>query len=436
MAQSQYSLAASQSALLRTITFNNNANFVFGLQWTPLVGGRPSQVGRKRARMLRATHYLIGAEPGAVLGYGRVFFNARLQRNRPLHSAAMHYAQAHASGSVACVLPHNEYGFWVVAAHEGTVLVQSDKWFSSADQAQELLALLAQRFPALSVCWLPAFDAAEPPEWLSASPESPSRLTRLSKRVVHRMLIWIIAFAALTGALLFTTQESKTKVAESTPDASARWREVMQRIAITYPIHTSVHIARVLEDWRQAPIYVAGWRLKQIQCEPKVLDWRCVARYQREHRIALNSTLELNTPKGWMFQPFDLDHALLTWTVRQAAAHLDMAVEPERADWMSYLQQISPVFEFVQIGVATRLAIAAPLDAQGAPIDRPDFMPLWQKRNFVIKGPMRSVAALSGLGAPLHWRNLSLSVDGMSGTGVARSQLVVQFIGDLFETIP
>ncbi len=113
-----------------------------------------------------------------------------------------------------------------------------------------------------------------------------------------------------------------------------------------------------------------------------------------------------------------------------------MAVAPESADWMSYLQQISPVFEFVLIGVATRLAIAAPLDTQGAPIDRPDFMPLWQKRNFVIKGPMRSVAALSGLGAPLHWRNLSLSVDGMSGTGVARSQLVVQFIGDLFETIP
>jgi hypothetical protein len=42
---------------------------------------------------------------------------------------------------------------------------------------------------------------------------------------------------------------------------------------------------------------------------------------------------------------------------------------------------------------------------------------------------------LSGLSAPLHWRSLSLSVEGMSGSGVARSQLVVQFIGDLFETV-
>lgn len=434
MAQSQHSLAASDKEPLRVIALNGDTCFVFGLQWTPLVGGRPSQVGRERARMLHATHYLIGAEPGAVLGYGKVI-DAKLQRKPSLHSAAMQYARTHASGSIACVLPHNEFGFWVVAAHEGTVLVQTDKWFSSAEQAQELLALLAQRFPALSVCWLSAFDAAEPPEWLRASPEELSRLTRLSKRVVRRVLLWITAFAALPGVLFFTTQEAKNHVVESAPDASARWLGVMQRIADTYPIHTPAHIARVMEDWRRAPIYVAGWKLKQIQCEPKALDWRCIARYQREHRMALNRTLELSTPKGWLFQPFDLDHALLTWTVQQAAAPLDMAVRHKREDWMSYLQQVSPVFELVQIGVATRLAITAPLDAQGGPIDRPDSMPLWQKRNFVIKGPMRSVAALSGLSSPLHWRNLSLSVEGMSGSGVARSQLVVQFIGDLFETV-
>lgn len=432
--QTQYSLAASDKESLRTIALNNDAHFVFGLQWTPLVGGRPSQVGRERARVLHATHYLIGAEPGAVLGYGKIL-NVKLQRKSPLHSAAMHYAHAHASGSVACVLPHEEYGFWVVAAHEGTVIAQSDKWLSSAEDAKEFLALLAQRFPALSVCWLPAFEAAEPPAWLRASPEVFSRLIRLRKRVVPKVLLWITAFAALPGALFFTTQEAENHVVESAPDASARWLGVMQRIADTYPIHTPVHIARVMEGWRQAPIYVAGWKLKQIQCEPKALDWRCIARYQREHRMALNRNLELSTPKGWMFQPFDLDQALLTWTVQQAAAPLDMAVGHKRDDWMSYLQQVSPLFELVQIGVATRLAITAPLDAQGAPIDRPDFMPRWQKRSFVIKGPMRSVAAMSGLSAPLHWRNLSLSVDGMSGSGVARSQLVVQFIGDLFETI-
>lgn len=434
MVQSRYSLAAPNKEPVRTIALNDDVYFVFGLQWTPLVGGRPSQVGRERARLLHATHYLIGAEPGAVLGYGKIL-NVKLQRKSSLHSAAMQYAHTHSSGSVACVLPHNEYGFWVVAAHEGTVLVQSDQWFSSQEDVRELLALLALRFPALSVCWLPVFDAAEPPEWLRASPKVLSRLTKLRKRITHRILLLITAFAVLSGVLLITTQEAKNNAVESTPDLAARWRDVMQRIADTYPIHTPAHIARVMENWRQAPIYVAGWKLKQIQCEPKALDWRCIARYQREHRMALNKALELSTPKGWLFQPFDLDHALLTWTVQQAAAPMDMAVRHKSDDWMSYLQQVSPVFELVQIGVATRLAITPPLDAQGGPVDRPDSMPLWQKRSFVIKGPMRSVAALSGLSAPLHWRSLSLSVEGMSGSGVARSQLVVQFIGDLFETV-
>ena len=258
MVQSPYSLAALDREPLRTVTLNNDAYFVFGLQWTPLVGGRPSQVGRERARMLHATHYLIGAEPGAVLGYGKIFLNTKRGRKAPLHSAAMHYAHTHASGSVACVLPHNEYGFWVVAAHEGTVLVQSDKWFASAEQARELLALLIQRFPALSVSWLPAFDASEPPEWLRVSPEALSRLTRLGKRVVPRMLLWIIVFAALPGTLLLTTQESKNHALESTPDASARWRDVMKRIADTYPIHTSVHIARVMEARRRSTLLAGG----------------------------------------------------------------------------------------------------------------------------------------------------------------------------------
>jgi hypothetical protein len=102
---------------------------------------------------------------------------------------------------------------------------------------------------------------------------------------------------------------------------------------------------------------------------------------------------------------------------------------------MSYLQEVSPVFESIQVGAAVRLAITAPTDAQGVPLTRPDAIALWQKRSVAIKGPMRSIAALSGLQSPLHWRTLSLQVDAMSGAGIARSQLVVQLIGDLFETI-
>jgi len=419
---------------LRILTLEGGVQFLFGLQWTPLLGGRPLQIGRERARLLHATHYLVSPEPGAVLGYGKVT-SAKEQRGNFLHSAAMQYARTHASGTVACVLPYAQHGYWVVAAHEGQVLVQSDKWFVRSEQAEELLALLAVRFPELDVCWLSSFDVSTPPEWLVPQPDGLSRLTRLGKRSVPKILLAVILFVGVVASVFTRAFDPVRVETEATPSVTMRWDEVMQRLAELYPIHTPLHIARVIDDWRRTPLYVAGWKLKQIQCESKGLEWRCMARYQREHRLALNKSLEGMTPQGWNFRPFDLDHAVLTWTVLQAAQALDLTGRHAREDWMSYLQEVSPVFESIQVGAAARLAITAPIDGQGVPLARPDSLASWQKRSVAIKGPMRSIAALSGLQTPLHWRTLSLSVDAMSGVGIARSQLVVQLIGDLFETI-
>ena len=419
---------------LQTIALDKGARFLFGLQWTPLLGGRPSHAGRERASLLHATHYLVSPEPGAVLGYGKVT-SAKELRSDLLHSAAMQYARTHTSGTVACVLPHAQYGYWVVAAHEGKVLVQSDKWCVTREQAEELLALLTVRFPDLDVCWLSSFDVSAPPEWLLSRPDALSRLTRLGKRRAPKILLAVILLAGVTAILFMRALDPVRVVSESTPSVMMRWDEVMQRIAEMYPIHTPLHIDRVIDEWRQTPLYVAGWKLKQIQCESKGLEWRCMARYQREHRLALNKSLEGVAPQGWVFRAFDLDHAVLTWTVQHAAKALNLTSRHEREDWMSYLQEVSPAFESIQVGAATRLAITAPIDAQGTPLARPDAIASWQKRSVAIKGPMRSIAALGGLQTLLHWRTLSLSVDAMSGVGIARSQLVVQLLGDLFETI-
>lgn len=432
VADTKHAVAAQDP--LRILTLDRGAQFLFGLQWTPLLGGRPLQIGRERARLLHATHYLVSPEPGAVLGFGKVTSTKGL-RSDFLYSAAMQYARTHTSGTVACVLPHSQYGYWVVAAHEGQVLVQSDKWFVSPEQAEELLELLAVRFPELNVCWLSTFDMSTPPDWLAPQPDGLSRLTRLVKRRAPKILFAVILFAGLVASVFMRALDPVRVASEPTPSVTMRWDEVMQRIAEMYPIHTPLHIARVIDDWRQTPLYVAGWKLKQIQCESKGLEWRCMARYQRENRLALNKSLEGIAPQGWSFRPFDLDHAMLTWTVLQSAQSLDFTGRHAREDWMSYLQEVSPVFESIQIGAAARLAVTAPIDGQGIPLARPDALASWQKRSVAIKGPMRSIAALSGLQTPLHWRTLSLSVDAMSGVGIARSQLVVQLIGDLFETI-
>jgi hypothetical protein len=51
-------------------------DIVFGLDWSPLVGGIPAKLGRRRARSLRATHYLVIGSLAAVVGCGVVKKNS------------------------------------------------------------------------------------------------------------------------------------------------------------------------------------------------------------------------------------------------------------------------------------------------------------------------------------------------------------------------
>ena len=419
---------------LRVISITVDSHFLFGMNWTPLLGGRLAKLGRERARLLQATHYLVGSEPGAVLGYVNIKV-LMLSQKASLYSAAMQYARTFPSGTVACVLPHPEYGYWLVAAHEGAVLVKTDKWFAQLEEVDALLEVLAARFPDLAVCRLPLFDASSAPDWLSAVPNDQSKLTRLTNPPRHSLLMGGSLLVVLVLLFLTKMHRAPDIEPEVVPNPIAHWENALSKVAESYPIHTALHIARIMEHWRRAPLYGAGWKLKQIQCEPRRLEWRCMARYSREHRLALNQTLASNTPSGWSFQPIDLDHAVLTWIIEDTAQPFDLKTIPPREDWMSYLQHVSSVFESVQVSSSTRLTINSPLDRHGVPIRRPDDILSWQKRTISIKGPLRSFAALSGLTTPFHWRNISLSVDAMSGSGIARSQLVVQIIGDLFETV-
>ena len=419
---------------LHVISLTADSHFLFGMNWTPLLGGRLAKVGRKRARLLQATHYLVGSEPGAVLGYVKVK-ESMVSQKASLYSAAMQYARAFPSGTVACVLPHPEYGYWLVAAHEGAVLVKTDKWFAQLEQVDALLEVLNARFPNLAVCRLPLFDASSAPDWLCAVPHDQSSLTRLTKPRRHSFLVGVSILVMLVLLFMTKMHGSPNIEPEVVPNQRAHWEDALRKVAEAYPIHTALHIARIMEHWRRAPLYGAGWKLKHIQCEPRRLEWRCMARYNREHRLALNQTLASITPPGWSFQSIDLDHAVLTWIVEDTAQPFDLKTMPPSEDWMSYLQHVSSVFESVQISSSNRLTINAPLDDHGAPSTRPDDVLSWQKRTISIKGPLRSFAALSGLTTPFHWRNISLSVDAMSGSGIASSQLVVQLIGDLFETV-
>jgi len=185
--------------------------------------------------------------------------------------------------------------------------------------------------------------------------------------------------------------------------------------------------------WRRVPFNPSGWQLLRVQCEPVSVDWSCAAHYHRQHRFALNQHLEAVKPEEWEFHSVSLDRAMLTWCLSQAAETLDFSQASLGLDWMTSLQRLSPLFEHIQLGLASKLSMSAPLDSQGLALERPAGLPVWQQRTLALKGPLRALTALQTLNAPVRWRSATLEVGNISGQELTRSALVVQLLGDLFE---
>lgn len=419
-------------------------DIVFGLDWSPLVGGVPAKLGRSRARSLQATHYLVLGSLAAVVGCGivqkRVLANsaAQFDRTQPQHSAAAIFAMTHQEGVCAAVGWMPQKGYWLIAANAGLVLAQTDCWYESLEEIDTALQVLHGRFPGLQVIKLAELSADHLPEWLSAKVCAQSRLQHLSgkRHLTVRMICVFCVTLSMTGIGWVSIEHtSKQPVVVPEENGIVLWQQVYDRFMTMHPVHPYEQLLRVVQAWHQAPLTPGGWKLKQIVCEPSQMDWHCAARYQRVKKLALSEHLDAAKPNGWVAEFTDLEHGMLRWQVPGAAS----AFQPIKTSvplktWLSYLQSVAPVFESIQIGSGTPIALAAPLNKQGVALAQPPHFKALTRRHIAIKGPLRSMSALKGLPIPVRWRGLQLDLGLPAGQGISRSELIVSLMGEVFET--
>ena len=422
---------------------SDGVGLVFGLDWMPLVGGEPTKLGRQRARSLRATHYLITGGLAAVVGCGIVpkdksgVSYAHAARNRPLHAAAAIFASAHQEGVIAAVSFVPAMGYWFVAVNSGLVLAQTDRWFESMDEADAALLVLRGRFPNLQVLRYALLDTSNQPDWMRANISLQTRLQRMPAR--GRLSLLLASFGVITAVFfirLWSHDHASDPGVLLQENASDLWQRVQERFAHEHPIHHPEQIFKVVQAWHQAPVSPSGWILKQIACEPSGMDWHCVARYQRSHRLALSQHLDVAKPEDWTIEFPDLDHGMMRWKVLDAASLFELtSPSTSLKDWLSYLQSVTPVFESIQLGTGTQITIPAPINRQGMALQRPTHIKPLKRRMLSIKGPLRSISALRGLSVPVHWRSLQLEIGLASGKGINRSALTISLMGDVFEHV-
>ena len=424
--------------LAKTVVVRNSFGqpVIFGMDWTAIVGGQPLKLARKHARLMRATHFLLVGAPAMTVGCVQLE-KQYFAQSCGIFSAAALFSVAYPSAAVACVVRFEEGGCWMVASHSGSIMSETDRWFTNAANALAALDEIRRRFPHLVVHEGLCASSTQLPTWLNEKCSEQARvLVYQSARVGVKLraagfvLIVVVGLWAKGFNLRLEHDTTATLM-----HPSQLWLDAIGHYSQQNPVHGFSDLLRVMAAWRRVPFDPAGWQLLRVQCEPVSFDWSCAAHYRRQHRFALSQQLEAAKPDEWEFHAVALDRAMLTWSLSGAAQSFNWAQEPVRVDWMTSLQRMSPLFEHIQLGLSSKLTMGAPLDAQGRPLEQPADLPDWHQRSLALKGPLRALTALQALPAPVRWRSATLEVGNISGQELTRSALVVQLIGDLFEHI-
>ncbi|MEI8401616.1 MAG: hypothetical protein WCG12_12500 [Alcaligenaceae bacterium] len=422
----------------KTVVVRNSIGqpLIFGMDWTAIVGGQPLKLARKHVRLVGATHYLLVGAPATTVGCVQLE-KQYFAQSCGIYSAAALFSVAYPSAAVACLVRFEEGGSWMVASHSGSIVSETDRWFVNTQAAVDALNDIRVRFPNLVVHEQLIASSTQLPAWLNEKCSEQARV--LSQQTAREGIktraaaLALIIFLGVWIHWFYQRPAHDDTLTQVQP--TQRWADAMVHYAQQHPMHRFSDLLQVMTAWRRVPFDPVGWQLLRVQCEPVLLDWSCAAHYRRRHRFALNQHLEAVKPAEWDFHAVALDRATLTWSLSHAAQPLDLTLEPVRVDWMSSLQRLSPLFEHIQLGLAAKLSIHAPLDSQGRPLERPAGLPNWHQRSLALKGPLRALSALQELTTPVRWRSATLEVGNISGQELTRSVLVVQLIGDLFEYI-
>lgn len=413
---------------------------VFGLDWSPLVGGEPGALGRRRARALRATHYVVMNELAAVVGCGvvhplnRVSSRTRRTGGRALYAAAAMFAAAHSEGIFAAVYAMGDKGYWLVASNAGLVLAQTDRWYADLDDVDVALSGLKARFPSMQILRAISLVETSPPDWILKNLTLKTRLQTVSLGGLKALGIG--SMALVIGGMIWVWPDQSADRPQQLPEERPEvlWRQVYENFVKNHPVHHPEQLLRVMSAWQVAPLSPDGWRLKQIVCEPTGMDWHCAARYQRFKMLAVSDKLEAAKPDGWTVEFIDLDHGILRWQVTDAASLFEtVSMSTPIKNWLGYLQSVTPIFEAIQIGTGTTISLSAPVGRHGMIVERPPFIKPIKRRGISIKGPLRSMSALRGFPVPVRWRALQLDIGSPSGQGIRRSELTVSLTGEIFE---
>ncbi|WP_143322668.1 type 4b pilus protein PilO2 [Candidimonas nitroreducens] len=418
------------------------SSLAFGLEWQPLIPGRAVREAHRRARRARATHVVVAGDGAAAAGMARLRMRAA-EEPRPIHSAAQNLALLFGAGTFALLLELAPGRHWLVAVHDGAVVMRTDRLFESCEHAAAAMDELRQAYPRLVV--LPGAAGYTAPDLaqIEAASTLQTRLVAVAahwRRLLPRPAQWLLLVALLAMLLPRAWQAlrpPRPAQAGAGIDAVQAWRAALRKVQRKHVLHGVRGTQAVLAVLYALPVSLAGWRLSQAACEARPGAWQCTARYERRDPQASNAGLLAAAPRHWRLGFPSMEQARADWRVAHAALplheHALHSPAYNERHLLSALQAVLPAFASLQLGKSRGLQVTAPHDARGRPLRRPAGLPAYVLRPVEVRAPLRSAGLLLPHTQAMAWRKVALSVREAARPGLKSSGLHLSMIGDLYE---
>jgi len=353
-------------------------------------------------------------------------------------------AQRHPEGTMALMLAIQDHGLWMVAIHDGAVIVGTDRLFASSEEAQGVIDQLAAAYPGLRVVGPTGGRQLVSLDDLVAACAPASQLRTLSHW--DSWLPWPVQCLALALVLsLLVPRAWSLLQARRTPPPSVQaydpvqaWRQAIDASVKHRFVHGVAGTRLLLTLFHDLPVGPGGWALHGAECTSEGRLWQCQADYRRQAPGASNATLFAAVPPNWSVDFPSLDQATRRWREPSAgtpllAYRLTTRRHTENVLYSS-LQGIRQGFGQLQVGPPQRLPFTPPADRDGLAMPRPVGLPAYSARSLQLGGPLRSAGLLLPHSGSIAWTKAALSVRHTDKPDLTHSALALVLHGVLYET--
>lgn len=419
-----------------------SAQLVFGIRWYVLLGASAVPQARRYVRQTRASHSILLGHPAALAGIASLH-SAR--GGSPYYSAAANVARLYPSGTHALIVQVPNYGWWLVAVHDGLPIARTDKFFATRDDALSAVQELRQAYSQLHLVGQADGSAAPTLAEIEGASDPFTRLVTVPRITVRSLCAWFLVAGLLITAIaywryVFSSGPALPQLVTGSPDAEQAWRRQLQLSLRGLAVQGTAGAHQLLASIAQTPVQQGGWVLSRVGCQSAQDTWSCAAHYRRVARDADTSSLLAQPPQSGRLHFPSLDAAIVRWQVPVNAMPLGLVRLPDTAQadrtWLSALQNIKAAFTNLHVEPPAPIPVVAPVAPDGRVLARPTAVPVYASRKLHVSGPLRSVALLLPHTRFASWRSFQVQVGPNPSPAVRTSALMAELQGVSYEKSP